>query len=600
MGPAQATTHASRWKLYAATLVAASIGLFSLFQARATFSGTFDESNHLACGIEWWQFGTYTMWTENPPLPRVAIAALPYLAGMRLPAQEAWDPRTHDWDRSWEVGLDLLYGGPGFEVNLGRARLGTLPFFVLAIASVWGLAGGRRRPGAGLVAVALTATIPALFAHGALATTDVAFAGTFLLAMLCLARWYEAPTRRRAVALGVALALALLCKFSTLVFVPVAIIAVLLARRLAKLSTRPTRSEQPLPWRVLGGHAALVIAAAFFVTWAGYRFSMGRVDDLPWEVKHWLRIVPEQADRGWLGRWLLHVPLPMPELLHGLRFLAAHDAIGHEAYLLGRISNVGFWSFYPVALLVKTPLPTLILLAASLPFVLRPSPSRCWAGALVLTAAGILLVTLRSHINLGIRHVFVVLPLAIVALARTLDAQLAYWRGRTRTGASILIGVCLLAQAATALAARRTSLGYFNPLAGSDPARVLLDSDLDWGQDLYLLRAEARARGVDSLRIAYFGTVRQCLHGLPRLEPLLPGRPADGWIAISENYYRNRSTFLLLKNPCDPKSYYRDDEVPLGSFSWLTAYEPVTIAGTSIRLYHVGAGIARPATGRSW
>jgi 4-amino-4-deoxy-L-arabinose transferase-like glycosyltransferase len=580
-------TARSRRLLYAATLLFAAVGVFGLVSARGTFSGTFDESNHLACGLEWWQFGSYSMWTENPPLPRIAVAALPYASGMRLPPREAWDARTHDWDRSWEVGLDLLYGAPGFDVSLRRARLGTLPFFGLALAAVWGLAGGRRRPGAGLVAVALTATIPALFGHGALATTDVAFAGTFLLVVLTLVRWYETPTRTRALALGASFALALLCKFSTLAFVPVAVVAVAGARRLAKLSARPFLGEEPLPWRHLAGHALLSLATALLVTWAGYRFSIGRIDDLAWEVKGWLPIVPEVTARGTLGRWLLHARVPMPELFHGLRFLAAHDAVGHEAYLLGDISDHGFRLFYPIALLVKTPLPTLILLALCLPFLVRPAPSRWRALALALAAVGIVLVSTRSHINLGIRHVFVVLPLLIVALARTIDERAAVWQGRLRTALLVTVALCLAGQAAVALAARRTALGYFNVLAGADPAKVLLDSDLDWGQDLYHLRAEARARGIDSLRIAYFGTVRQCRHGLPRLLPLLPGRPATGWIAISENYYRNRSTFMLLKDPCDPKSHYRDGEVPLGSFSWLESHAPVAIAGSSIRLYHL-------------
>lgn len=158
--------------LHAATLLAVSIGVFALREAQRTFSGTFDESNHLACGLEWWQFGSYSMWTENPPLPRAAVAAIPYLTGMRLPPRTEWDPPTHAWNRSWEIGLDMLYGGAGVDANLRRARLGTLPFFLLGLAAVWALADGRRRPGAGLVAVALTATIPALFAHGALATTE--------------------------------------------------------------------------------------------------------------------------------------------------------------------------------------------------------------------------------------------------------------------------------------------------------------------------------------------------------------------------------------------------------------------------------------------
>ena len=80
------------WSLgvYACTLVVALIGVLCLGSARRSMYGTFDESNHLATGLEWWQFGTYTMWTENPPLPRLAVAALPYAYGMRLPAREEW------------------------------------------------------------------------------------------------------------------------------------------------------------------------------------------------------------------------------------------------------------------------------------------------------------------------------------------------------------------------------------------------------------------------------------------------------------------------------------------------------------------------------
>jgi hypothetical protein len=100
----------TRFVLHSATVVVALIGMACLGSNRGSLSGTFDESNHLAAGLEWWQFGTYTMWTENPPLARLAIAALPFLAGMRLPPREQWEPKTHEWDRSWEVGTDLLYG----------------------------------------------------------------------------------------------------------------------------------------------------------------------------------------------------------------------------------------------------------------------------------------------------------------------------------------------------------------------------------------------------------------------------------------------------------------------------------------------------------
>jgi 4-amino-4-deoxy-L-arabinose transferase-like glycosyltransferase len=579
----------ARLGCHAAMIAVALVGLACLTHTRHALSGTFDESNHLAAGLEWWQFGSYSQWTENPPLPRVAVAFLPYLHGMRLPPPASWDPRTHDWDRSWEIGNDMLYGGDGFETNLGRARLGTLPFFLVAVVAAWGLAGGRRRPIAGLVAVALTATLPPLIAHGALATTDVAFVAMFLLASLGLARWFDAPTPAGAVAVGAAVGLALLTKFSTLVFFPVAVVAFAVARRWVRLPVRPVNRKggRPLGWRALAGHAGLALLGAFFVTWAGYRFSVGRIDDLPAEVKDWLPLVPPVAQRTGLGRWFLHARLPMPELWHGLRFLAAHNADGHSAYLLGRNADRGFVAFYPIALAVKTPLALLISLLLALPWLARRRPELARAQAVGLAACGILLVSLASHINIGIRHVFVLLPLLAIAAGIAADDALAAARGRRRLAVAAAVAVLVCAQSGVAIAARDTALGYFNPLAGRDPAAVLLDSDLDWGQDLFALRREARARGIDTLSIAYFGMLRQCQHELPHLTALVPRKPTVGWVAISENYYRDRSFFRLHRDPCDAQSRYRSGEVTPGAFAWLKAYPPVAIVGSSIRLYHI-------------
>jgi len=556
---------------------------------RRALSGTFDEGNHLAAGLEWWQFGSYTMWTENPPLPRLAIAALPYFHGMRLPPQPEWAPKTHDWDRSWVVGTDLLYAGAGFEQNLAWARLGTLPFFLMALVAVWGLADGRRRPWAGFIAVALTSTLPALIAHGALATTDMAFVGMFLLATLALLRWFEGASLRRASVLGAAVGLALLTKFSLLIFFPLTVLAFLLARRIGRLPARPLNpvGGGPLGWRSLAGQIALAVLTGVLVIWAGYRFSIGRMDSLAPDVKDWLHILPPVADRLGLTGLLLRTTLPMPELLHGLRFLAAHDAAGHDAYFLGKVVEHGFVGFYPVALLVKTPLTFLLLLLLCVPILARRRPALWTAQAMALAALAVLLVSARSHVNLGIRHVFVLLPLFAVAMARAAEHGLAAWRGRKRLLAAVLLGVLVCAQTGIAVAAGSKALGYFNALAGTDPATILLDSDLDWGQDLFALRREARARNIDVLKIAYFGTLRLCQHGLPRLVALAPGKETTGWIAISENYYRQRNFFTLLKDPCDPKSAWQDSEVPPNAFAWLRKHTPVAIVGSSIRLYNI-------------
>jgi hypothetical protein len=103
--------------------VAAAI-VWAIVSASA-LSQTFDEPHHLATGIEWWQFGTYRWWTENPPLPKVVTGLAPYLAGVRLPGPTATLPNP------WAVGIDLLDGGGARILML--ARVGTLLFLSLTL-----------------------------------------------------------------------------------------------------------------------------------------------------------------------------------------------------------------------------------------------------------------------------------------------------------------------------------------------------------------------------------------------------------------------------------------------------------------------------------
>lgn len=574
-----------RWGVYAATVLFALLGCLCVDHARCSLALTFDEPNHLAAGLEWWQFGSYRQWSENPPLARASVAAVPYAQGMRLPAPDQWDPsRTRS--RIWQLGRDLLYGGDGVEANLARARLGTLPFYLLILVVVWALAGGTQQPVAALIAVGLTSTLPALMGHGALATTDIAFTATLLLATLALWRWFEHASPRRSVALGVALGLALLTKFSVLAFFPCIVAGFVLARRMARLPARPSSEGAALSAGILLRRVALACLAGALITWSGYRFSVGRIDALPLQVGR-VHIVPPMDARSPLEHLLFEVPLPMPELFHGLLFLAEHGKEPATAYLFGELSDQGFLLFYPAALLVKTPLPFLaLLLVGSGWLATRRRAASSWpALGLLLACVGILALAAERRINFGIRHVLIVLPFASVALARASGHWLREAFGTRRSVAALGIGAVVLSQAGIAWAAGDTALGYVNALAARDPGGALLDSDLDWGQDLFALRRELDARGIRRLSIAYFGMLRLCQHGLPRLDPLVPGRETTGWVAISENFYRQRNYYTLLHDPCNPDSWYAPATVPAEPFAWLRRYRPVAIVGTSIRLY---------------
>ncbi len=548
-----------------------------------SLSHTFDEPHHLATGIEWWQFGTYRWWTENPPLPKVVTALVPYLAGMRLPA----NPTALN-SRPWIPGIELLEAAPSYERALMLARLGTVSFLLLTLGLTFALAGGRKRLLSAFAATALVATYPPLLGHAGLATTDVAAVATVLLFLFCLDRWADHPSPARAAGAGVGFALATLCKLTAPAFCLVLGVAWIGARRWALGSWTAGPGTR---WRARLGQVAIAGAAAFTVVWAGYRFSVGRLDDLPRMDYIGTPVLPPPGQRSALLAWFCRLRLPAPEFWHGFFFLKAHDIHGHSAFLFGQVRDRGgFWDFYLVGLLLKSPLPFLLLLVACLPALLRRSRAPLDARALGsgLAALAALALSTRLPVNIGLRHFLIVVPLLAIFVAGSLTPWLEDLAGRPRIVAAIAFGALLVASAVTAERARPQLMAYFNPLAGHEPGHALIDSDLDWGQDFLLLKRELRARQIPSVHYGFFGTMNPCGSDGPQFLPLVPKVPVTGWIVLSEQFYRS-DFFVSVRRESCVSPHYRFNLAPGDSFDWLKAYEPIARIGATLRLYYLPA-----------
>jgi hypothetical protein len=179
-------------------------------------------------------------------------------------------------------------------------------------------------------------------------------------------------------------------------------------------------------------------------------------------------------------------------------------------------------------------------------------------------------------------------PLLAVTAGLGTDALLASAASRRRKLVIALVGGALAWQLALVFATFPDYLAYFNPLAGRDPGEVLVDSDLDWGQDALRLEELVGRFDVPLLNVAYFGSVRLCELELPELDWLPPGQPVTGWVAISEMYYRNHWR-VTYTDPCD-RAHGASPTAPAASYDWLRRHRPVAFAGRSIRLYRIGAG----------
>ncbi len=508
-------------RLFLALLLLLFLGRIAL--TWRVFNDTVDESGHIVAGLQYLETHQYIFEPEHPPLGRLLLAALPHLAGLRF------HPNLWAHNGPWAT-----HGLAFYWKTLTLARAGNLLFAALLFFCVWRWSLLLHGPVAALAACAILVCCPNILAMAGFATLDFAAAVAFLVPAFFFWRWSQEPSWDHARIAGAALGLAILTKFSSLVLLPpLLLLYFALARRF------------PVRQLVVTGLLAAVLL------WAGYRFDTG---SLAPGGHHFRSKYPDGQQAGLartLTGWLEHRTLPAPRFFQGLIDLASHNREGHHAYLLGRTAQHGWWYYFPVAILLKTTLPLLLLVALSL---FAPSPGRLFVMAAILI---VLAFAMTGNLNLGIRYVLPVYPF-FALLAGALFVQ----PGRLRT-----VALALLAwHAVESFRAHPDYLPYFNQWARGREHRYLADSNLDWGQDLARLAQYARDHGITDLQLSYFGPADPAAFGLAGRK-LNWANPDPGWIAISVNHLAG------IEN--DP-----------GPAAWLWHLQPRVKIGKSIWLYY--------------
>ena len=514
-----------------------ALACLRIVASSAELSPTWDEPAHLACGMEYLAKHVYRYEPQHPPLARAMGALLPFLSGSRPQGLANFNPE----------GVAIIYAGGHPAQTLALARAGILVFFVMACAIVYLWAKRSFGNTVAVLATGLFTLVPTVLAHAGLATTDMGLTAGLTAAFFALLVWAETPTWKHSVVLGVASAFALLTKFTTLGYLPaaamLALLAYLIVERPGVRGLASAAKLRALPF-------ALALATGALTVWAGYFFSFGKV--------------PET-----------NLTLPAPELWDGIRFALYHTTKGHAAYFMGEVRNTGWWYFFPVLLAVKTPLAWLALAGFGLAVSWgRRVQLAYWLP--VAFALGVLLPAMTSHVNIGLRHILPIFAaLAIVAaigLQRLLEhAATAKWAGPLALALVAWIAI-------SGIAHHPDYLSYFNELAGDRPERIVVDSDLDWGQNL--VRLSARLKELNATQIAFsdFNLSRKRLMywpGLPPVQEINPLRPSEGWSAISP------SLWMLNQYGLN----YRDPRVQ----PWFAYYRPVEKVGT-LWLYYLPPG----------
>ncbi len=491
-------------------------------------SNTFDEALHQTGGYAYWMLDDYRIQPENGNLPQ-RIFSLP----LALDAERYRFPSTDSdlWRSSaqWALARAFFFGeGNDFAAMLrrGRGLAAAIGAGIALLVYAW----SRRLFGreAAILSLVLAVFSPNLLAHGPLMTSDATLALSLCAALACFWAALHRVSPCTTLGSGLVCGLLFVSKFSAVVFAPMALI--LLALRIA--DGRALRVRCCGGWRriesrgrqlaalgaVLGVHALLV----WGVIWASYGFryeAFGPVGP---------------ADSRLVESWdaLLDTPGPLAPLvsaarerrllpeayLYGAAFADEHSR-ARLAFLNGAFSVTGWWYFFPCAFALKTPLGLFVLLALAAatlggPGRLAPGdgpsggrPCGCYAAAPLWVLLGLYgLFSLTAKVNVGLRHLLPVYP-ALFILAGA-AARWVVWRRRLPAALAV---AAALAFVAASLCIRPHYLAFFNALVGPERGyRHLVDSSLDWGQDLpglaAWLEADAGARSGAPVYLAYFGS----------------------------------------------------------------------------------------------
>ncbi|UCC77690.1 MAG: hypothetical protein JSW37_04825, partial [Anaerolineales bacterium] len=148
-------------------------------------------------------------------------------------------------------------------------------------------------------------------------------------------------------------------------------------------------------------------------------------------------------------------------------------------------------------------------------------------------------------------------------------------RARTRWAQVALLALCLW-YAVSSISMYPHYLAHFNELVGGpeNGYKYLVDSNLDWGQDLKNLKTYMRNNGLEKVYLGYFGSAHVDYYDIQSLP--LPTEKPDDLEARPTEVYAISATYL--------QAGYLGDTT---AFSWLQEYDPFATIGHSILLYRL-------------
>ena len=585
-----------------ASLLLTFVFFIAFFSAKDD-SLTMDEVAHLPAGYSYLTQQDMRLNPEHPPLIK-DLAALPllFIKGIQFPSDiPAWKT---DVNGQWDFGRYFLFktGNPADKMIFwGRIPmiliLLLLGFYVFKWAKE--LFGNK----AAILALFFFSFCPNFLAHGKLVTTDVGAAFGVVFATYYFIKALKIPTIKNIIIAGLAFGVAELLKFSLILLIPLFGLMGLLwwslnIRSSPPFATLGKLTKQGYFWQTVKT-GFLVFLIGFLLIWPVYQFHTLNYpkDRQVSDTEFYLKDTPEFIKKPIV--FASDKPILRPYALYftGLSMIFHRVVGGNTTYFLGEVSNLAWRNFFPVVYVIKVPLAfhilTLITLLYAAWFIFRGLKKggrietiKNWLKlhfpefSMLIFIVLYWVVSIKGNLNIGIRHLLPVFPFTILLVS----AVTINWLREPRLKIKCLFLAILISwQAASVFSIYPHFLAYFNELVdGPDNGyKYVVDSNLDWGQDLKRLTKWVNDNKIDKIYLDYFGGANPDYYLKEKFQPWWGTKnpaelPKGSYLAVSASFLQGgRGT--RVSNFAGPDSYYL----------WLNKYTPIIKIGHSIFVYKI-------------
>ncbi|MFC1590021.1 ArnT family glycosyltransferase [Candidatus Omnitrophota bacterium] len=492
---------------------------------------TFDEPNHIIRGYIPLVSGNFKLSWAHPPLINL-FSGLPLrLLSLKTPKEAISD----EYVEIFEIAKKFI------DLNKDKVEqitvLSRFPILILSVIlmifvfkSADELFGYR----AGIVASILYAFNPAILGSSGQALTDLGVSLFIFLAVYSLRKYLKHPTRLNILKLGFMSGLALVSKFSAVLLMPIIFIVSMVHYLVNKVPIRSSILKVLKILIVVACASALVII-----------------------LVHGFKVYTAHYSVG--GSEEKEISLICKPYIHGLIYAYKLPSTGRSGFLFGKHGR-HWWYGYIVAFLVKTPIPLIVIMLLSFVY----SRDRECNTFFLLPA--LIYFIMVSFISMPVHHKYI---LPIYPLLCVFSSSIVASEMFSKKIPKVLLYILLIWYVLGTIGISPHYLSYFNELAGG-PDRgheILVDSNIDHGQDLKTLKKYLDDKEIREINFAYFGTTDPAHYGI-KYKKMKPFVPTSGWVAISITHLKGVHT-------------------KREGYAWLKDHVPVDKVGYSIHVYKI-------------